>query len=102
MVLSFIDYEQVFYSVDKRALAKVLSLYGIPDKYIKVICAMYENNTAVIKVGNEVSSWFCIRSGAGLCSIPLYIDYFDGLCLKEHRKGNGKHRMKWVGKTPWT
>ena len=41
LVLSFIDYEQAFNSVDKRALAKVFSLYGIPDKYIKVISAMY-------------------------------------------------------------
>ena len=32
LVLSFIDYEKAFNSVDKRALAKVLSLYGIPDK----------------------------------------------------------------------
>ena len=37
LVLSFIDYEQAFDSVDRRALAKVLSLYGIPEKYIKVI-----------------------------------------------------------------
>ena len=32
MVLSFIYREQAFDSVDKRALAKVLSLYGRPDK----------------------------------------------------------------------
>ena len=23
---------------------------------------MYENNTAAVKVGNEVSDWFCIKS----------------------------------------
>ena len=56
LVFSFIDYEQTFDSVDRRALIKVLSLYGIPDKYIEVIRAMYENNTAAVKVGNEVSS----------------------------------------------
>ena len=38
-------------------------MYGIPDKYIKVIGAMYENNTATVKVGNEVSICFCIKSG---------------------------------------
>jgi hypothetical protein len=63
LILSFIDYEQAFDSVDRRALVKVLSLYGIPDKCITVISAMYENNTAAVKVGNEVSSWFCINSG---------------------------------------
>ena len=30
LFFSFIDYEQAFDSVDRRALAKVLSLYGIP------------------------------------------------------------------------
>ena len=61
LVLSFIDYEQAFDSVDRRALTKVLLLYGIPEKYIKVICAMYKNNTAAVKVGSEVSNWFCIK-----------------------------------------
>ena len=42
---------------------KVLSLYGIPDKYIKVISAMFENNTHAVKVGNEVSRCFRIKSG---------------------------------------
>ncbi|XP_065565855.1 uncharacterized protein LOC136030711 [Artemia franciscana] len=52
LVISFTDFEQVFDSVDKRAFAKVLSLYGIPGKYINVTSAMYENNTATVKVGN--------------------------------------------------
>ena len=63
MVLSFIDYEQAFDFVDRRALAKVLSLYDMLDKNIKVISAMYENTTAVNKVGNEVSSCFRLKSG---------------------------------------
>ena len=63
LILSFINYDQAFDSVDSKALAKILSLYGIPDKYIKVICVMYENNTAGVKVGNEVANWFCIKSG---------------------------------------
>ena len=61
LVFSFIDYEQELDSAHRRALAKVLSLYGIPDKYIIVINDMYENNAAAVKVGNKVSSWFCIK-----------------------------------------
>jgi hypothetical protein len=34
LALSFIDYEQAFDSADGRSLVKVLSFYGIPDKYI--------------------------------------------------------------------
>ena len=33
-----------------------------------------------------------------MCSIPLYIDHFDGRCLREHRKGNGRP-LKWGGKS---
>ena len=61
LVLSFINYEQAFDSVDRKSLAKVISLYGTPAKYITLICAMYENNTSAAKVGNEASNWFCIR-----------------------------------------
>ena len=46
----------MFDSVDRRAVAKVLSLYAIPNKYFEMISAMYENNTAAVKGGNEVSS----------------------------------------------
>ena len=44
--------------MDKAQSSKILSLYGIPDKYIKVISAMYKNNTPAAKVENEVSTWF--------------------------------------------
>ena len=102
LVLSLIDFEQAFNSVDRRALAKVLSLYGIPDKYIKVIGAMYKDITAAVKVGNGVSSWFRIKSevkqGCVLSPQPNK-DHFDGICLKEHRKGNGRTRKQMRRKT---
>ncbi|XP_065575029.1 uncharacterized protein LOC136036656 [Artemia franciscana] len=77
LVPSFIDYEQAFYSFDKRALSRVLSLYGILDKFIEVISAMYENNTAVVKVGNKVNSWFRIKSRVQQGSVPspLYVSF---------------------------
>ena len=63
LILGFKDYERAFNSVNKRALSKVLSFYDVPEKQMKVISAIYVNNTAVVKVGNEVSSWFCTKSG---------------------------------------
>ena len=92
LVLCFKDYEQAFNSVDRRALAQVPSLCGIQDKLIRVITAMYENNTAVVKVGNGVSSWFSIKAGIKprLCFIPLYMDQFEGHVLKSTGKAVGK------------
>ena len=45
-----------FVSLDRRALADIIFLYGIPDKYIKVISAMYKKNINAGKLGNEVST----------------------------------------------
>ena len=96
LVLSFIDYEQAFDSVDRRALTKVLSLYGIPEKYIKVICAMYENNTAAVKVGNEVSNWFCIKSGVmqGCVLSPFIWIILMDFVLRSTGKAIGDHGIK--------
>ena len=76
-------------------------MYGIPDKYIKVIIAMYENNTADVKVGNEVSTWFRIISGVKLCCLlspfigTILMDFF----LRSTGKVLGDHRTKCGGKT---
>ena len=101
LVFIFLDYEQSFDSVNRRALAKVLCLYGIPDKYIKVIYALYENNTAEIKVENQVSSWFCIKSRVKQGCVQsqfIWIVFIDFL-LRRTGKAVGDHGIKWGGKT---
>ena len=88
MVLSFNDYEQAFNSVRRRALAKVISLYSVQDKYIKLISAIYENDTAAVKVGNEVTSWFRAKSGLKQGFVLYPMDHFYGFCLKKHSKNS--------------
>ena len=45
LVLSFIDYK---HPANRTASVKVLSPYGIPDKYIRVINDTYKNITAFV------------------------------------------------------
>ena len=77
----------------RRALAKVLSLHDIPDKYIKVIGAMYENNIAAVKVENEVSRWFRIKSGVkqGCVLFPFIWILFMDFVLGNTAKAMGEH-----------
>ena len=49
---------------------RVLSFYGISDKYIKVISATYKNSIATAKVGNEVSSGIRIETGVNQDCLP--------------------------------
>ena len=80
-------------------------MYGIPDKYIKVISAMYENNTAAVKVGNEFSSWFCIKSGVrqGLVLSPfiwIILINFTWKGAEERQwktmESNGDEKLSWI------
>ena len=80
---------------------KVLSLYSIPDKHIKVIIAMYKNNTSVVKVGNEVSSLFNIKLGVkqGCVLSPLIWINFIDFALRSTKKAISEHGINWEGKT---
>ena len=101
LVLSFIDYEHAFDLADKKALAKVLSLYGMPDIYIKVISVIYQNSTAAVKVGNKVSTWFRVKSGNKQgCVVPsfIWIILMD-LVFRSKGKAMGEHGIKWGRKT---
>ena len=91
----------MFDSVNRRAFAKVLSLYGIPDKYIKVVSAMYENNTVAVKVGNDVRTWLCIQSRVKqACVLPFFIRIIlMDFILSSTGKAMEDHRIDWEGKT---
>ena len=99
LVLSFIDYEQAFNFVDRRVLAKVLSLCGKPEKYTKLISDMYEINTNAVKVGNKVSSWFCIKSGfkQGCVLSPFIWIILMNFVLRNTGKVIGDYGIKWGG-----
>ena len=87
--------------VYRRALAKVLSLYGIPDKYIEVVSVMNENNTASVKVGSEVSCWFCTKLGfqQGCVLSPFMWIILMHFVLRRTGKARGDHGTKWGGNT---
>jgi len=101
LVLSFIDCEKVFELADRRALAKILSFYGIPDKYIKVISTIFGNNNAAVKVENEISGWFRIKSRVkkGHFISPFMVIILMEFVLSSTAKTVGEHGIKWRSKT---
>ena len=61
---------------------------------------MYENNTAPVKVGNEVSSWFRIKSESkqGCVLSPFIWIILMDFVLRSTGKAIGDHGIKWGGK----
>ena len=62
---------------------------------------MYEKNTAVVKIGNEISSWFCIKPGVkqGCVLSPFIWIILMDFVLRSTEKAMGDHGVKWGGKT---
>jgi hypothetical protein len=61
--VNFVDFEKAFDSVFSEALWKVLREYGIPEKIINMIKALYEGfECAVIHEGN-LSAYFPVETG---------------------------------------
>ena len=69
MYMTFVDFEKAFDSVHQDSLWKILRTYGIPDKIIKMIQLLYDNNECTVADGGLQSEWFRIKTGVkqGCC-----------------------------------
>ena len=64
ILLNFVDFKKAFDSIHRESLWKIAALYGIPQKYIKIIKNMYLNSSCCIKTENGNSELFNIETGA--------------------------------------
>ena len=69
MYMTFVDFETAFDSVHQDSLWKILRTYGIPDKIIKMIQLLYDDNECTVADGGLQSEWFRIKTGVkqGCC-----------------------------------
>ena len=100
LVVSYINYERVFYSAHRRALMKILLFYHIPEKYEAISKKVHKSDLKRYlkdlffwiegrKWGKQLVSYW-IRSWAGLRSMTIYMDHFEELCPKEHGEDYGR------------
>ena len=47
-VLTFVDFKKAFDSIHRGKLMEILIAYGVPEKTVKAINALYENTTAQV------------------------------------------------------
>ena len=119
----FVDFKAAFNSIHRPSMWHILSDYGIPDKYIRLIRCVYDNCEAAILVGGEITDWFRIETGVRQgCVWPLLYGsetwattnseekrldvFFDNRCLRRilgikwfHRVRNTTVRER-TGQTP--
>ena len=49
LVINFVDFQKAFDSLHRPSLWKILSMYGIPTKYINIIKAFYTDSACCVK-----------------------------------------------------
>jgi len=52
LIINFIDYKKAFDSVHRPSLWKILKHYGIPDRYIEIFKALYNNSSCCVKTSS--------------------------------------------------
>ena len=63
MYLLSIDFEKALDSIDRDTLWKILNYYGVPDKLVKMIMALYEDSECCVRTENGDTRFFKIMSG---------------------------------------
>ena len=90
------DFKKAFDSIHRESLWKIAALYGIPQKYIKIIKNMYLNSSCCLKTKNGNTEFLNIETGARqeciLSQFPfLLVIYF----ILNNAIDDTEHGIEW-------
>ena len=73
MYFHFVDFEKAFNSVHRDSLWRIMKAYGIPDKFIGLVRALYDGFTCTVIDEGEITERFPVVTGVkqGCCMSGL-------------------------------
>ena len=94
---NFIDFAKAFDSINRPALWRILSHYGIPDKMISIIKLMYTEFKAQVICGPSLTQEFAIQTGVkqGCLLSPLLFSFCIDWLMRETTR-NSKRGITWT------
>ena len=99
LYICLVDFEKAFDSVHRETLWKLLKIYGIPDKLVNMIKAMYRNSKCAVIDGIETSQWFDVKSGVKqecVMSGLLFLKVMDWIMTKTVENDNNGIRWNFT------
>ena len=74
---AFMNLEKAFDRVDKKAVWRVLRLYGVGGNLLNAVKSFYVDSRVCVRVGSETSEWFPVKVGLrqGGCSISTWMEW---------------------------
>jgi len=94
--LNFIDFEKAFDSVHRATLWKLLKLYGISHKIIRMIQALYRDLTCSVLHEGNLTPWFAVETGVKqgcMLSPLLFLIALD--CVLKETTSNQRTGIRW-------
>ena len=106
MYAAFMDLEKAYDRIDRDAMWRVLSGYGVNGKLLRAVQCVYDKSEACVRVCREESEWFEVKVGLrqGCVMSPwLFNVYMDGV-MREVRENAGDVGVRLVessGRREW-
>ena len=99
LVLNFVDFRKAFDCIHRPTMWKVLRHYGIPRKIVSLIEALFRGSESCVRVGQEHTDWFGIRTGVrqGDVLSPLLFNIVLDYTMKKLDCVDGG--LQWIDKT---
>ena len=94
-IIVFVDFKKAFDSIHRGKMMKILEAYGIPEKIVKAIAALYENTQAKVLSPDGETDSFPIQAGVlqGDTLAPylfaIIIDYVMRSAVKDQEEALG-------------
>ena len=63
LVVCYIDFEKAFDRVWQIGLWHCMAFFGFPDKYIRLLQALYNQSQSAVRVNGSLTDWFSTRVG---------------------------------------
>ena len=96
MIINYIDFRKAFNSIHRSSLWNILSIYGVPQKYMNIFKALYTDSSCCVKSETGVTDFVTILSGVQQQYIlsPLFFLILLDL-LMQKAIDTGEARIKW-------
>ena len=96
LYINFIDFEKAFDSIHRESLWKIMQIYGIPNKIISIVQALYDNFECAVIEDNETTEWFKIKTGVKQgCNMSGFLFLLIIDWVMRRSVGNGEHGIRW-------
>jgi len=94
----FVDYVQVFDSINRNKVIDSLNEYNIPSKLIKLIALTLSGTSTTVKINNELTGKFDVQTGVKqgdpLSTTTLFSIAMDCILKKMELRGNISTRLR--------